>query len=309
MLSDLRINAHPVAIGWPDCRQRVNCWVSYFHGEFALIPQKSNGHFCSVNGYTSASQVCSHDRVENGRNWITGASHASHLGCPMAYSSRVSYIKKRQVWKSRSETDWPHLGIMPGFFTEENRSILILTSTRPHVDKKFLFQTPLNWLLSLHSSKRSAALKRRVLPVFENSRGSIVCLRAANLMMCHDWAVLFLHTSPFQCDSQQTYVKTKPPNHGASQDLLQRQTMEPLEFSKTGKKRHLKGQMFCFCAVTAVSSTVFEREISCQHVDVKMRMLRLPSVEKPGIIPRWGQSVSDRDFHTCLFFMYDTLLL
>ena len=89
----------------------------------------------------------------------------------------------------------------------------------------------------------------------------------------------------------------------------QRQTMEPLEFSKTGKKRRLKRQIFCFCGVTVVSSTVFEREMSCQHVNVKMRMLRFSSVEKPGIIPRWGQSVSDRDFHTCLFFMYDTLLL
>ena len=85
--------------------------------------------------------------------------------------------------------------------------------------------------------------------------------------------------------------------------------MEPLEFSKTGKKRRLKRQIFCFCGVTVVSSTVFEREMSCQHVDVKMRRLRIFSVEKPGIIPRWGQSVSDRDFHTCLFFMYDSLLL
>ena len=81
--------------------------------------------------------------------------------------------------------------------------------------------------------------------------------------------------------------------------------MEPLEFSKTGKKRRLKRQIFCFCGVTVVSSTVFEREISCQHVDVNMRMLRFFSVEKPGIIPRWGQSVSDRDFHTCLFFTYN----
>ena len=85
--------------------------------------------------------------------------------------------------------------------------------------------------------------------------------------------------------------------------------MEPLEFSKTGKKRRLKWQIFCFCGVTVVSSMVFEREISCQHVDVNMmRMLRFFSVEN-GIIPRWGQSVSDRDFHTCLFFMYDSLLL
>ena len=80
--------------------------------------------------------------------------------------------------------------------------------------------------------------------------------------------------------------------------------MEPLEFSKTGKK-----QIFCFCGVTVVSSTVFEREMSCQQVDVCMRMLRFFSVEKPDIIPRWGQSVSDRDFHTYLFFTYDTLLL
>ena len=57
-----------------------------------------------------------------------------------------------------------------------------------------------------------------------------------------------------------------------------------------------------------VSSMVFEREISCQHVDVNMRMLWFFAVEKPGIILRWGQSVSDRDFHTCLFFTYDTLL-
>ena len=87
-----------------------------------------------------------------------------------------------------------------------------------------------------------------------------------------------------------------------------RQTMEPLEFLKTGKKRRLKRRIFCFCGVTVVSSMVFEREISCQHVDVNMRMLQFFAVEKPGIILRWGQSVSDRDFHTCLFFTYDTLL-
>ena len=78
---------------------------------------------------------------------------------------------------------------------------------------------------------------------------------------------------------------------------MRRQTMEPLEFLKTGKKRRLKRQIFYFCGVTVVSSTVFEREISCQHVDVNMRMLQFFSVEKPGIIPRWGQSVSDWDFH------------
>ena len=59
----------------------------------------------------------------------TGASHASHLGncCPSAYSSRLSYIKKRQVWNSWSETDSPHLEITPDFSTEKNHSILFLT--------------------------------------------------------------------------------------------------------------------------------------------------------------------------------------
>ena len=56
---------------------------------------------------------------------------------------------------------------------------------------------------------------------------------------------------------------------------------------------------------------VFETEISCQHVEGKMRVLQFFSVEKSGIISRWGQSVSDRDFHTCLFSTttYDTPLL
>ena len=135
------------------------------------------------------------------------------------------------------------------------------------------------------------------LPVFENSRGSIVCLRAANPVTRLDWAVLFLRTSPFQGDSQQTYVKNKTTQSWRVTGFAAcRQTMEPLEFSKTGKKRRLKQQIFCFCGVTVVSSTVFEREISCQHVDVNMRMLRFFSVEKPGIISRWGQSVSHRTF-------------
>ena len=46
-----------------------------------------------------------------------------------------------------------------------------------------------------------------------------------------------------------------------------------------------------------------------RNVDVKMRMLQFFSVEKSGVISRWGQSVSDQDFHTCLFFTYNTLLL
>ena len=102
-----------------------------------------------------------------------------------------------------------------------------------------------------------------------------------------------------------TYVTTKPSNHGVSRDLLHcRQTIEPLEFSKTSKNPHLKWQIFCFCGMTVVSSTVFEKEISCQHVDVKMRMLPFFSVQKSGVISRWGQSVSDRDFsHLSLLYV------
>ena len=156
---------------------------------------------------------------------------------------------------------------MPGFSTEKNRSILMLTCT---CRQEILFQTPLNWLLLLPQKQKICRFKCRFLPVFENSRDSIVCLHAANPVMCHDWAVLFLCMSPFQCDSQQTYVKTKPPNQGASRFAARRQTMEPLEFSKTGKKQCLKRQIFCFCGVTVVSSTVFERKISRQHVHVNM---------------------------------------
>ena len=126
-----------------------------------------------------------------------------------------------------------------------------------------------------------------------------------------DWAVLFLRTSGDCHTETGMYVKSKDRTTQSWHVMgfaARRQTMESLEFSKTGKKRHLKRQIFCFCGMTVVSSTVFKREISCQHVDVKMRMLRFFSVEKFGDIPRWGQSVSDRDFHTCLFFTYDTLL-
>ena len=205
----------------------------------------------------------------------TGASHASYLG---GFGSRVSYVKKRQVWKSRSETDWPHLRTMPGFSTAKNCSILMLTSTcwqEISLSNTIELTTVTPW------KQKICHYKRRFLPVFENrvrrqsgfptfiscqrhdvnvlpkrrqwhqgdklcdvstvplvahwpvflargsnadgephSTGSIVCLCPANFVMCHDWAVLFLCTSPFQCDSQQTYVKTKPPNQGASRDLL-----------------------------------------------------------------------------------------
>ena len=148
---------------------------------------------------------------------LTGASHASHLGCPLAYSSRVSYVKKRQVWKSRSETDWPHLGIMPDFSTEKNCSILMLTST---CWQEISLSDNVELTTVTPQKQTICRFKRRFCRFSKIPRGSIVCLRAANLVMCHDWAVLCLRTSPFQCDSQQTYVKTKPPNRGASQDLL-----------------------------------------------------------------------------------------
>ena len=155
--------------------------------------------------------------------------------------------------------------------------------------------------------------KRRLLPVFKNSRGSIACLRAANPVTHLDWAVLFLRT-PADCHTEMaTYVKTKPPNQGASRDLLcvgrQWNLCQALEFSQTGKKR-LKRQIFCFCGVTVVSSTMLEREISCQHVDVNMlhENAAIFFCGETWHYSRWGQSVSDRDFHTCLFFTYDTLL-
>ena len=147
----------------------------------------------------------------------TGASHASHLGCPSAYSSRLSYIKKRQVCKSRSETDWPHLGIMPDFSTEKNRSILMLTST---CWQEISLSNTVELTTVSPQKQKICRFKRRFLPVFENSTGSIVCLRAANPVTRHDWVVLFLRTSAGCHTETGTYVKTKPPNCGASQDLL-----------------------------------------------------------------------------------------
>ena len=125
------------------------------------------------------------------QGFTTGASHASHLGCPSAYSSRVLYIKKRQVWKPRSETDWPHLGIMPDFSTEKNRSILMLTST---CWQEISLSNTVE-LTTVTAQKQKICRFKRFLPVFENSRGSIVCLRAANPVTRHDWVVLFLRTS------------------------------------------------------------------------------------------------------------------
>ena len=194
----------------------------------------------------------------------TGALHASHLGCPSAYSSRLSYIKKRQVWKSRSETDWPHLGIMPGFCMEKNRSLLILTST---CWQDISLSNTVELTTVTPQKQTICRFKRRFLPVFENSRGSIVCLRTANPVTCHDWVVLFLRTSAWLSHWNGDVHKNKTAQSWhITRFAACRQTMEPLEFLKTGKKRRLKRQIVCSCGVTVVSSMVFEREMSCQHV-------------------------------------------
>ena len=64
-------------------------------------------------------------------NQDTGPSHASHLGCLSPYSSRVSYVKKRQVWKSRSESDWRHTFIFTFTFTPVSSLRMILYYYRP----------------------------------------------------------------------------------------------------------------------------------------------------------------------------------
>ena len=42
----------------------------------------------------------------------TGASHASHLGCPSAYSSRVSYVKIRMILYYYRPMDSPTCGTL-----------------------------------------------------------------------------------------------------------------------------------------------------------------------------------------------------
>ena len=183
---------------------------------------------------------------------------------------------------------------MPGFSTEKNRSILILTST---CWQDISLSNTIE-LTTVTPQKQKICRFKRFLLVFENSRGSIVCLRTANPVTRHDWVLLFLCTSAGCHTETGAYIKTKLPMQSwhIMRFAARRQTMEPLEFFKTGKKRCLKQQIFRFCGVTVVSSMVSEREKSCQHVDVKMRMLQFFSMEKPGIIPRWGQSVSDWTF-------------
>ena len=182
-------------------------------------------------------------------NLNTGASHASHLGCPSAYSSSVSYIKKRQVWKSQSETDWPHLGIMPGFSTENNRSILMLTST---CWQEISLSNTVE-LTTVTPQKQKICRFKHCLPVFENSRGSIVCLRAANPVTRHDWVVLFLYVRLLAVTLKRGRTYKQNRAWHITRFVARRQTMEPLEFLKTGKKRRLKRQIFCFCGVTVLS--------------------------------------------------------
>ena len=58
------------------------------------------------------------------------------------------------------------------------------------------------------------------------------------------------------------------------------------------------------CGTTVVISTVYKRGMSYKPVEVENRTLGLVLVEKSDFIPRWGQSVSQTGFHTCLF-LYD----
>ena len=94
------------------------------------------------------------------------------------------------MWKSRSETDWPPPGNIARFLhRKKNRSILILTST---CWQEISLSNAVELTTVIPQKEKICRFKRRFLPVFENSRCSIVCLRAANPVTCPDWAVLFL---------------------------------------------------------------------------------------------------------------------
>ena len=133
----------------------------------------------------------------------TGASHASHLGCPSAYSSRLSselhknvfllsYIKKRQVWKSRSETDWPHLGIMPGFSTEKNPSILMLAST---CWQKISLSNTVELTTVTPQKQKICHLNIAFCQFSKIPEVPLSAYAQQNPVTCHDWVVLFLRTS------------------------------------------------------------------------------------------------------------------
>ena len=195
---------------------------------------------------------------------------------------------------------------MPGFSTEKNRSLLMLTSI---CWQEISLSNTVELTTVTPQKQKICRFKTSFFAGFRKFQ-RFHCLPTRSKSRDAPWLGGFVFTyvywlSHWNGDVRKNKTAQSWPITGFA---ARRQAMEPLEFSKTGKKRRLKRQIFCFCGVTVVSSTVFEREISCQHVDFSMRRLRFFSVEKPGIIPRWGQSVSDRDFHTCLFFTYDTLL-
>ena len=240
-------------------------------------------------------ELCKKNLLDSPANWtgnplalgqITGASHASHLGdcSPSAYTGRVLYIKKTQVWKSRSETDWPHLEITPDFSTEKNRSILILTST---CWQEISLSNTIELTTVIPQKQKICHFKRhfcRFSKIPEVPLSAYVqqipwCAMIGGFVFTYVPISVWQPADVRKNKTAQLWCVTGFAAH--------RQTMERLEFLKTGKKRRMKQQIICFCGMTVVSSTVFEREISCQHVDVKMRMLRFFSVEKSGVISRW----------------------
>ena len=211
--------------------------------------------------------------IWQGRNyWInhsTGASHASHLGdcCPSAYSSRVSYVKNRQVWKSRLETYWPHLGISPDFSTAKSRSILILTST---CWQEISLSNTVSLTTVIPQKQKICCFKGRFFASFRKFQ-RFHCLPICSKSRDTPWLGRFVFTYVCSLSNWNGHVcKNKTTQSWRVTGFAaRRQTMEPLEFSKTGKKRPLKWQIFCFCGMTVISSMVFEREISCQYDNVK----------------------------------------
>ena len=175
----------------------------------------------------------------------------------MAYGSRVSYIKKRQVWKSWSETDWPHLRIMPGFSTAKNRSILMLTST---CWQEISFKH--RWTDYCHSTEAKDLPLSKFFAGFQKFQ-RFHCLPTHSKSRDAPWlgGFVFTHVCWLSHWNRDVCKNKTAQSWHIPGFAARRQTMEPLEFSKTGKKR-LKRQIFCFCGVTIVSSTVFEREIS-----------------------------------------------
>ena len=221
----------------------------------------------------------------------TGASHASHLGCPSAYNSRVSYVKKRQVWKSWSETDWPHLGIITGFSTEKIRSILMLTSTC--WQDISLSNTVELTTVTTQKQKicRFKCLFFAGFQKFQRFHWLPSCSKSCDA----PWLGGFVFT--YICWLSHWNGNVRKNKTAQSWHITgfaaHRQTMEPLEFSKTGKKQCLKRQIFCFCGVTVVSSTT-----GALHASSHLGCL---SAYRPSSRVSYVKKV--------LFFMYATLLL